>query len=368
MGGISAIIGLLALAGFAAFLIGVATVVLSASQGRPVRSGLLLAAVGLVAGLIFSVISQGVLIVQPGEVAVVFNTLGGDLEQPRGPGTHIVMPVVQTYTVYPTIQQNYTMSGALEDRSSSDDAVRARTQDGQEISIDVSILYAIDPTQVNLVHARWRDRYQDDFVRPTARGIVRDVVSGFRAVQIYGSQRGELESEMQQLVSARMEQEGFIMTDLLIRDITFTPEFAASIERAQIAEQEAQQARFRVEQRRQEAEQAREVAQGERDAAVARAEGEAQSIVLRAQAEAEALRLVSEQIAANPLLVQYQYVQSLADNIRLALVPSNSPFLFDFESMAANPDFIAPEVPGSSLDLRSTPAGPVPEATAQPGE
>lgn len=354
MGGISAILSVLALGGFLAFLIGVGTVVLGASQGRPVRSSILLAAVGLVAGLVFSVISQGVLIVQPGEVAVVFNTLSGDLEEPRQPGTHIVVPVVNTYTIYPTVQQNYTMSGnTAEGSRTGDDAVRTRTEDGQEVLLDISILYGINPVEVNTVHRRWRDRYQDDLVRPTARGIVRDVVSGFRALQIYGNDRGEMETLMQEQIAQRMSEEGLVLTDLLVRDITFSPEFAASIERAQIAEQEAQQARFRVEQRIQEAEQARAVAQGERDAAIARAEGEAQSIILRAQAEAESLRLVSEQIAANPSLIQYQYIQQLADNINLALVPSNSPFLFDFESIAGNPDFVAPEVPESSLDLAS---------------
>src|SRR5690606_38724398 len=182
----------------------------------------------------------------------------------------------------------------------------------------VSILYSINPAQVNLVHQRWRDRYQDDFVRPTARGVVRDVTSGFRAAQIYGAQRGELENEMQEIMDQRMREGGLILTDLLIRDITFTPEFAASIERAQIAEHEAQQARFRVEQRRQEAEQARTVAQGERDAAIARAEGAAQAIILRAQAEAEALRLVSEQIAANPLLVDRKSTRLNSSHVKIS--------------------------------------------------
>src|SRR5690606_9024468 len=126
---------------------------------------------------------------------------------------------------------------------------------------------------------------------------------------------------------------------------TFSPQYAEAIEQAQVAAQEAERARLVVQQRQQEAQQRRVEAEGERDAQITRAEGEAQSIILRAGAEAEALRLVSEQIAANPLLVQYQYVQSLADNIRLALVPSNSPFLFDFEGIAANPDFVAPDVP-----------------------
>ena len=130
-----------------------------------------------------------------------------------------------------------------------------------------------------------------------------------------------------------MSEEGLILTDLLVRDITFTDEFAQSIERAQIAEQRAAEARFQVEQRRAEAEQARAVAEGERDAEIARAEGEAQAIILRAQAEAEGLRLVSEQIAENPELIQYEYVRRLADNINIALVPSSGPFLFDFDSL-----------------------------------
>ena len=54
----------------------------------------------------------------------------------------------------------------------------------------------------------------------------------------------------------------------------------------------------------------------------------------------------------------------MADNISLALVPSNSPFLFDFESIAGNPDFVAPDVPESSLDL--IPSSLVPEATEVP--
>lgn len=364
MGGISSILGLLALVGFLGFLAGVGIVVLSASQGRPVRGGVLLAVIGLVAGLILSAISQGLLIVQPTEVAVVFNTLNGQLETPRRAGTHVIVPVVSTYTIYPIVQQSYTMSGSEnEGQRQGDDAVRARTQDGQEISLDVSILYGVDPDNVNQLHTRWRDRYQDDFVRPTARGIVRDVVSGFRAVQIYGEERTEMENDMQEQMAARMEAEGLVLTDLLVRDITFSPEFADSIERAQIAEQEAQQARFRVEQRRQEADQARAVAEGQRDAAIAEAEGEAQSIILRAQAEAEALRLVSEQIAANPSLIQYQYVQNLSDQVRLVLLPANSPFLFDLQSLAdPNADFVAPDAVEAQDIVPEVEETPVPEA------
>ena len=139
-----------------------------------------------------------------------------------------------------------------------------------------------------------------------------------------------------------MESEGFDLSSLIVRNVSFSVEFASAIEQREIAEQE----RIRA---LDEAERLRVQARGSRDAEITRAEGEAEAIVLRAQAQAEALRLVSEQLAANPSLIQYEYIQNLADNINLALVPSNSPFLFDFDSLAeAQAGFVAPEVPEDS--------------------
>lgn len=346
MGGISSLLGAIALLGFLGFLGGIGLVVVAASQGRPVRGGLSLALVGLVVGLVFSVISQGILIVEPQQVAVVFNTISGELGEERGAGTHIIVPVLQSATLYPIEQQQYTMSGIPgEGQVQGNDAVRGRTLDGQEVYLDISVLFGIDPQEANTVHIRWQNRYENDFVRPTIRGLAREVISRFRAEDIFGEQRSAVEDSMQELMAARMDEEGFILTDLLVRDVTFSQAFTDSIERKQIAEQQALEAAFRVQEEQQNAERVRVTAQGARDAAIAEAEGEARAIILRAEAQAEALRLVSEQLAANPTLIQYEYIQKLADNIQLALVPSNSPFLFDFQSLAeANSNFVAPGV------------------------
>ncbi len=347
--GISSVLGALSLIGFLLFLGGIAIVVLSASQGRPVRNGILMALVGIVAGILFSVISQGILIVQPDEVAVVFNTLNGNLETPRRSGTSVIVPVIQQVTIYPIRQQQYTMSDTIaEGAIQAQDAVSARTIDGQEVRLDLTVLYGIDPAQVNLVHQRWQNRYESDFVRPTARGIVRDVVSRYRAEDIYGEKRSELEDAIRAQLKTRMDQEGLALNDVLVRDITFSDQFAASIEQAQIAQQEAQRANLIVEQKQYEADQLRAQAAGERDAAVTRAQGAAQATVLQAQAQAEALRLVSEQLAANPLLLQYQYIQTVGPRVTTAIIPSNSPFLFDLNGITSNPNFNAPPVPEST--------------------
>jgi len=358
MGGISGLLGAIALLGFLGFLGGIGLIVVSASQGRPVRGGISLAVVGIIVGLVFSLVSQGILIVEPTQVAVIVNTLSGTLETPaRGAGTSVVIPVAQQYYMYPITQQTYTMSGRdSEGQQRGNDSVAARTVDGQEVALDISVIYGVNPEKVNELHRRWQSGYQDNFVRPTVRGLIRDVVSGFRAEDIYGEQRTEMENRMQTRIAERFDEEGLTLTDVLVRDITFSELFRQAIEDKQIADQEAQQAELRVRQRESEASQARAVAAGERDSEIARAEGEAQAIVLRAQAEAEALRLVSEQIAANPSLIQYLYVQNLSDNVSIALVPADSPFLFDFNSLAeANPDFRAPDaVPQAVLPTAET--------------
>lgn len=347
MGGLSAIVGGIALLGFLLFLAGVGMVVVSASQGRPVRGGILLAIIGLIVGVLLSVVSQGVIVVEPQERAVVFQTLTGELAEPRGPGTHVIIPVLQVAQIYPVRQQEYTMSDAVEEATiPGDDAVIARTRDGQEVRIDVTVLFNVDPEQVNLVHTRWQDDYLLQYVRPTVRNLVRNEVSLYAAEAIYGESRAQLEGDAEATIRAAFDREGLQLTGFLVRAINFTPDFADAIERKEIEAQELQRAQT-------EADRILTQAGGQANAAIERARGEAEAAVLNAQAQAEALRLVSEQLAANPLLIQYEYIRNLSDNVNLALIPSNSPFLFDFSSIEglpeAQPDFGAPSIPQADV-------------------
>jgi len=351
MSGLSSILNLIALLGFLLFIVGAGLAVVAASQGRPARGGVLLAVLGLVVGLLFSIIGQGVVIVEPTQVAVVVNTLTGQVEEPKRGGLHIVVPVAQRVAVYyPITQQEYTMSASIsEGARQGDDAVEARTNDGQTVSLDITILFRIPPETANGLYLDWNETYLDGYIRPTARAVVREVVSAYSAAQIYGEARVQLGDDIENTLAARFQEENLESTDLLVRDITFSPEFTQAIEQKVVAQQNLERART-------DAQRVQTEAQGQAQAQIARAEGEAQSRTIRAAAEAEALRLISEQIAANPQLIQYQYVQNLSDNVQLVLVPSNSPFLFDFASLAeANPDFTAPAVPEGLLTPEATP-------------
>ena len=336
----SGLLSVIAILAFGVGILGVAFAFTLASQNRPARGGYMLAIAGFAAGVVLFIISSGILIVQPARVAVIVNVLSGELEDPaRAPGTSIIIPGLQEYIIYPTDQREYTMSGiSSEGRLQGNDAVEALTKDGQEVKLDITVLYRIAREDVNTIHLNWQSRYETDFIRPTVRAVTRDIVSLFEAEAIYGQSREQLGIDISTAVGARMINEGLTLTSLLVRQIEFNTSFAQSIEEKQIEEQKL--LRAETEARRVQTE-----ASGRADALEQEARGRANARKIEAQAEAEALRVISDQIAANPNLIQYLYVANLSDNVSFALLPSDTPFLFNVDDFAQmSEDFQAPAV------------------------
>jgi regulator of protease activity HflC (stomatin/prohibitin superfamily) len=279
---------------------------------------------------------MGLGFVEPEERGVVISAVSptGYREQSLQPGLRWIIPMVERVERYPISRQIYTMSAdPLEGEGQFEDTVVARTSDGQEIYVDASVLYAVNPEKVVDLHIIWQKRYTLELVRPLARGIIRDAVSQFGVEEVYSSRRQEMADLITTQLAEKYNNNGLILDDFILRNITFSPEYAASVEQKQIAEQQAQQARFVVEQRRQEAEQARQVAEGRADAQVIEAQGKADSRIIEAEAEKQALELIAQALATNPDLLTYEYISKLAPGIQVMLVPNDSPYLLPLPTL-----------------------------------
>ncbi len=311
---------------------------ISASRGRPIKRIIGILVTVAVLAVVLTTLSSGLVFVQPEERAVVISAIApkGYREQALEPGLHWIIPYFENVIFYPISRQTYTMSIAPnEGQVQGDDSITARTSDGQEVVVDASVIYAIDPNKVTQVHIEWQSRYSNDLIRPVSRGIIRDTISQFRIDQVYSSKRTELISIMNEAMTDKLAENGLILYDFVLRNITFSPEYAASVEQKQIADQQAQQAKFVVEQRKQEAEQARQVAEGKADSAVIAAEGAAKSRRINAQAEADALKMIADALKGQTDLLTYQYITTLAPNVQVMFVPSNNPFILPLPSAAA---------------------------------
>ena len=302
-----------------------------AARGQKVKNARLIILGALVAAILVTTLSAGLVFVEPQERGVVISAISprGYREAALEPGLRWIVPFVERVVLYPISRQTYTMSIATnEGQIQGDDSITARTADGQELYIDASVIYQIDPTEVVKVHILWQNRYGNDLVRAQARGIIRDAISQFGVEEVVTSKRLEMVQMVNEAMALKLEDNGLTLVDFVLRNITFSPEYAASVEQKQIAEQQAQQAKLTVEQRIQEAQQAIETARGQAESAVIAAEGAAEARLIEAKAEAEALALIQEALANNPELLTYQYITKLAPNINAMLLPSNAPFVF----------------------------------------
>ncbi|MBM3126147.1 MAG: prohibitin family protein [Chloroflexi bacterium] len=303
------------------------------SRNQPAKKAMNFAAVLLLVAIFLSTLGAGLVFIEPFETGVVVTILsqGGMRAEPLSSGLHWIFPFVERVERYPISIQTFTMARTpSEGETFGDYTVEARTSDGQRIFVDSSVIYQIDPSVVTTIHKEWQNRYQIDLILPMARGIIRDAVSQYRVDEVLSTKRFEMTDGISTQLRNVMAENGLTLVDFVLRDITFTEEYAQSIEQKQIAEQQALQAKFVVEQKKQEAEQARQVAQGQADATVIAAKGAAEARLIQAQAEAQANQLISQSLT--PALVQYQYVTKLAPGVNTIFVPSENQFILPLPS------------------------------------
>lgn len=349
------------------FIGAIVLAVLRAARRQTVGIASTMVVVFGVLSLILTSVSAGLVFIQPEERGVVISAVApnGYREEALEPGLRWIVPFFENVVTYPISRQTYTMSIApAEGQIVGDDSITARTSDGQEVLVDASVIFAVDINQVIDVHINWQNRYINDLIRPLARGVIRDAISQFGVEEVYSLKRNELTLQIREDMSQRLSVNGLELVEFVLRNITFSPEYAASVEQKQIAEQQAQQAFFVVEQRKQEAEQARQVAQGQADAVLIQAEGRAKARLVEADAEAQALELIAAALQDSPDLLTYQYITKLAPGIQVMLVPNNAPYLLPLPTLDPGTE---PASPQSVLPtpLPTTPL-PTPEPTLEP--
>ena len=268
-----AIIAVIAWVWFAVF---VASVTLHAYRVGGVRQALrsflsFRVMIGLLVAIGLSLLSASLVFVEPQEAGVVISITSpnGYREQPLRSGLRAIVPLAERVVRYPIYWQTYTMSSdTQEGAKTGNDAISARTSDGQAVYLDSSIIYRIDPNEVIRVHTDLQNRYVEDYIRPVMRGVIRTEVSQFTAEEINSSRRKNLEANLEELLREAISDKGFILDRFLLRNIAFSPAFSSAIEQKQVAEQ------ARV-QREYEAEQIRTLAAGARDKLKIEAAGKA---------------------------------------------------------------------------------------------
>ncbi len=199
--------------------------------------------------------------IDAGQVGV--KTMFGKVEDDiLNSGLNFINPIVDVKTL-DTKTQNYTMSGIHDEgEKNGDDAIRVLTADGLEVTIDLTVLYRVVPSEAPRLLKETGLDYQNKIVRPVTRTKIRDNAVYYDAVALYSSKRDEFQGRIFKSIEGDFNKRGLILEQLLVRNITLPASVKASIESKINAEQDAQKMQFVLQKEKQEAERKRVEAQG----------------------------------------------------------------------------------------------------------
>jgi regulator of protease activity HflC (stomatin/prohibitin superfamily) len=259
--------------------------------------------IGIIAIFVIILLSATILTVDAGKIAVVFNQISGTLSS-RDQGTSLLVPGLQKATLYDARVQTFNMSGSHESESESqgDDALEALTKDGQVVKLDVSVRFHLNKTEITKLHQQLGEGYAEKVLRPEVRSILRLAVASYPVTEVYSEKRIEIQKNSFDMLKPKLEKNFMELDEVLIRKVSFSPEFQKAIELKQIAQQEAQRMQYVLEKETQ----------------------EKQRKIIEAEGEAESIRLKGIALSNNPALIQYEYVQKITPGISTIITDGKS--------------------------------------------
>ncbi len=238
----------------------IAGISISRSEEIFKRFGMPLRYVGF-ALLLIGVLTSCIVQIDAGQIGVK-KLFGKVQNEVIGSGLHFVNPLLEIEKM-DIKTQNYTMSGVQDEGTqSNDDAIRVLTADGLEVTIDLTVLYKLLPTDAPKIIRETGLDYTDKIVRPLTRTKIRDNAVYYEAVQLYSTKRDEFQQRIFTSIDADFKKRGLILEQLLVRNISLPPSVRTTIELKISAEQDAQKMQFVLQKETQEAERKRVEAQG----------------------------------------------------------------------------------------------------------
>ncbi|EEB05084.1 prohibitin Phb1 [Schizosaccharomyces japonicus yFS275] len=220
-------------------------------------------------GLGFAALNASLYDVPGGKRAVLFDRLSGVKQQVVQEGTHFLIPWLQKAIIYDVRTRPRNI------------ATTTGSKDLQMVSLTLRVLHRPDIGMLPQIYQSLGLDYDERVVPSIGNEVLKAVVAQFDAAELI-TQREVVSARIRQELVKRASEFGIRLEDVSITHMTFGKDFTKAVERKQIAQQEAERARFLVE----------------------KAEQERQASVIRAEGDAEAADIVSKSLdkAGNGLI------------------------------------------------------------------
>ncbi|MGE0056923.1 MAG: prohibitin family protein [Dehalococcoidia bacterium] len=263
-----------------------------------------------VVGLFASLLLFSVHIIDAREVGVVrtFGSITGQV----GEGFQLTWPWqnVETWNTRLQVIEPDTRCS-----NGTDKCMDGGSIDVQDVYLSGTLNISVNPRDVQQLARNIGPNYRDTIVLNRLYQVVKETTALYKAEDIIGN-RERIRQTVRQRMQEELAEYSISVDDFLLTNVDFTDAFKKSIEDKVVATQNALTEQNKV-----------AIAEAQARQRAATAQGEADRLRIEAIGQADANREINASLT--PLLIQFQALQKLGDNVQIALLPSGQGLIID---------------------------------------